>query len=158
MVDPEGGEPARDEGIFAGERLVNGAVLFLVASILKYASHDIPRYLNALAEVLPDAQRAVEVSTLFGQNLFGLMVAAIGFLFFLAGLVYAQMGLAILGAVVAHRAMRRPDHVDSFASAKDTKSRVAKLEEAEKRNGDSGPVTERTAPPAEVARGGAYRR
>ena len=36
------GSAIRDEVIFAGERLVSGAALFLVASIVKYASNDVP--------------------------------------------------------------------------------------------------------------------
>ena len=43
----------RDEVIFAGERMVSGAVLFLVASIVKYASNDVPRYVDALFRALP---------------------------------------------------------------------------------------------------------
>ena len=38
------GSAVRDELVFAGERLVSGAILFLVASILKHASNDIPRF------------------------------------------------------------------------------------------------------------------
>src|SRR5688572_8349605 len=47
------GTAVRDELVFAGERLLSGAVLFLVASILKHASNDVPRYADILFRAIP---------------------------------------------------------------------------------------------------------
>ena len=122
----------RDELVFAGERLVTGAVLFLVASILKYASNDIPRYLNILFDMVPRLEGGRPDVTLFGQNLFGLMLAVPAFSFFLGGLIYAQMGMAILVGTASHRAKRRPGHEDYFASSKTVQERVAGLDQADR--------------------------
>src|SRR5207237_6988814 len=85
----------RDELVFAGERLVHGAMLFLGASILRHASNDFPRYADCLFAMGRTEGKQPPDLTLSGQNLFGLMIAFVAFVIFLAGLVYAQMGMAI---------------------------------------------------------------
>ncbi len=125
------GSAVRDELIFAGERLVSGAVMFLVASILKYASNDIPRYVNTLLDALPRPEGGRPDATLFGQNGLGLIIAVVAFFLFLLGLIYAQMGITILVATASHRAKRRPDHEEYFASAKTVQERVAGLDQAD---------------------------
>jgi hypothetical protein len=109
------GSAVRDEVVFSGERLVTGAVLFLVASILKHASTDIPRYANILFDLVQRPEGGRPDVTLFGQNLFGLMLAVPAFFFFLVGLIYAQMGMTILVGTASHRAKRRPGHDDYFS-------------------------------------------
>jgi Na+-transporting methylmalonyl-CoA/oxaloacetate decarboxylase gamma subunit len=123
------GSAVRDELVFAGERLVSGAVMFLIASILKYASNDIPRYANTLLDALPrpDGGRP----DAFGQNALGLPMAVVAFFLFLLGLIYAQMGITILVASASHRAKRRPDHEEYFASGKTVQERVAGLDQAD---------------------------
>jgi hypothetical protein len=82
------GSAVRDELVFAGERLVTGAVLFMLASILKHASMDIPRYANFLFDLFPRPQGGRPDVTLFGQNGFGLMLVVPAFILFLSGLIY----------------------------------------------------------------------
>src|ERR1700733_8854120 len=62
------GSSVREELVFAGERLVSGAVLFLVASILKHASNDVPRYANVLFRAVPGPDRPPPDVTIFGLN------------------------------------------------------------------------------------------
>lgn len=126
------GSAVRDELVFAGERLVSGAVMFLVASILKYASDDIPRYANTLIDALPQPDRGSLDVTLFGQDILGLVMSVVAFFLVLLGLVYAQMGITILVATASHRAKRRPDHDEYFASGKTAQERVAGLDQAER--------------------------
>jgi hypothetical protein len=125
------GSAVRDELVFAGERLVSGAVMFLIASILKYASNDIPRYANTLLDALPRPDGGRPDATLFGQNGLGLIIAVVAFFLFLLGLIYAQMGITILVATASHRAKRRPDHEEYFASGKTVQERVAGLDQAD---------------------------
>ena len=126
------GSAVRDELVFAGERLVSGAVLFLVASILKHASNDIPRYANILFDLVRRPEGGRPDVTLFGQDLFGLMLAVTAFCCFLVGLIYAQMGMAILVGIASHRGKRRPGHEDYFASGKTVQERVAGLDQADR--------------------------
>jgi hypothetical protein len=125
------GSAVRDELVFAGERLVSGAVMFLIASILKYASNDIPRYANTLLDALSRPDGGRPDATLFGQNVLGLIIAVVAFSFFLLGLIYAQMGIIILVATASHRVKRRPDHEEYFASGKTVQERVAALDQAD---------------------------
>jgi len=125
------GSAVRDELVFAGERLVSGAVMFLIASILKYASNDIPRYANTLLDALPRPDGGRPDATLFGQNGLGLIIAVVAFFLFLLGLIYAQMGITILVATASHRAKRRPGHEEYFASGKTVQERVAGLDQAD---------------------------
>ena len=125
------GSAVRDELVFAGERLVSGAVMFLIASILKYASNDIPRYANALLDALPRPDGRRPDATLFGQNSLGLYIAVVAFVFFLFGLIYAQRGIIILVATASHRAKRRPGHEEYFVSGKTVQERVAGLDQAD---------------------------
>jgi hypothetical protein len=125
------GSAVREELIFAGERLVSGAVMFLFASILKYACNDIPRYANTLLDALPRPDGGRPDATLFGQNGLGLIIAIVAFFLFLLGLIYAQMGITILVATASHRAKRRPDHEEYFASDKTVQERVAGLDQAD---------------------------
>jgi hypothetical protein len=130
------GSAVRDELVFAGERLVAGAVMFLVASILKYAANDIPRYADALFQAVPrpDGQAAPDL-TLFGQNIFGLFLSLFAFLNFLFGLILAQMGMMILSNVAAHRAKRRSCHDDFFFGTKSLEQRTAELDEMDRGGG-----------------------
>jgi len=127
------GSAVRDELVFAGERLVCGAILFLVASVLRYAANDVPRYADFLFRLVPrDAAPTPDV-TIFGVNPFGLMIASVALMFFLLGLIYAQMGMGILAATAAsHRAGRRPGSEDYFASGKAVKERLAARDQAER--------------------------
>lgn len=119
------GSAVRDELVFAGERLVSGAIMFLIASIMKYASNDIPRYVNTLLDALPRPDGGRPDATLYG------FFAVVAFSFFLLGLIYAQMGISILFATANHRAKRRPDHEEYFASGKTVQERVAGLDQVD---------------------------
>jgi Na+-transporting methylmalonyl-CoA/oxaloacetate decarboxylase gamma subunit len=126
------GSAARDELVFAGERLVCGAILFLVASVLRYAANDVPRYADFLFRLAPRDGAPTPDVTIFGVNGFGLMIASVAFMFFLLGLIYAQMGMGILAATASHRAKRRPGSEDYFASGKAVQERLAALDQAER--------------------------
>jgi hypothetical protein len=123
------GSMLREELIFAGERMVGGAVLFLVASILKHASNDVPRYVNNLFNALglqpPDV-------TFFGQDPIGFIIAFAAFMIFLVGLVYAQMGIVMMLGVAGYRAKRRPNQNEAFIAAKTYEQRLADAENKEK--------------------------
>jgi hypothetical protein len=125
------GSAVRDELIFAGERLVSGAVMFLVASILKHASNDIPRYVNTLLDALPRPDGGRPDARLVGQHGLGLIIAVVAFFLFLLGLIYARMGTTILVATASHRPKRRPDHEEYFASAKTVQEHVAGLDQVD---------------------------
>jgi hypothetical protein len=131
------GSQVRDEIVFAGERLVSGAVLFLVASIFRYAANDVPRYVDYLFRAVPRAEGDPPPPdvTIFGHNGFGLMIGAIRFIFVLVGLIYTQMGVVILVNTASHRAKRRPGHEDYFASGKAVEQRVSGLDQADRPTG-----------------------
>jgi hypothetical protein len=132
------GSAVRDELVFAGERLVSGAVLFLVATILKHASNDVPRYADVLFRAVPRADGPPPDVTIFGMNGFGLMIAVVALMFFLLGLIYAQMGMAILVSTAGHRMKRRPGHEEYFASGKAVQERVAGLDQADRGTAEAG--------------------
>jgi hypothetical protein len=123
----------RDELVFAGERLMSGAVGFLIASILKYASNDVPRYVKMLAETLPARPDGQPASLqVVGPPFFGLMLGILAFIIFVVGLVYAFMGLTILMAVANRRMKRRPGHNEYFVEPMALERHVAGLMEADR--------------------------
>jgi hypothetical protein len=134
------GSAVRDEVIFAGERMVSGAVLFLVASIVKYASNDVPRYVDALFHALPLPKPPPGI-TFFGQDPIGILIAFAAFIFFLVGLIYTQMGILLLLWIVGQRAKRRPGHDEFFPSNKSVEKRVAELDQADR----TAPIGNRVA-------------
>jgi len=73
---------------------------------------------------------------LFGQNVFGLMISIVAFVFFLVGLVSAQMGMTKLIRIASYRATRRPGHDDYFVTAKRYERHLAELD---KRDGGGEP-------------------
>jgi hypothetical protein len=128
------GLQVRDELVFAGERLVSGAVLFLVAAIFRHAANDVPRYADFLFRVVPRAEGDPPPPdvTIFGLNVFGLLIGVAALMFFLLGLIYAQMGLVILVATANDRAKRRPGNEDYFSSGTAVEQRVCSLDQADK--------------------------
>jgi hypothetical protein len=128
------GSQVRDELVFAGERLVSGAVLFLVAAILRHAANDVPRYADVLFQAVPRAAGDPPPPdvTIFGLNGFSLMIGFVAFMFFLFGLIYTQMGTVILVSTASHRAKRRPGHEDYFDSGKAVEQRVSGLDQADR--------------------------
>jgi hypothetical protein len=125
------GSAVRDEVIFAGERLVSGAALFLVASIVKYASNDVPRYVDALFQAIPLSKQPPNI-TFIGQDPIGILIAFTAFIFFLVGLIYAQNGIMLLLSIVGQRAKRRPGHDEFFSSNRSVEKRVADLDQADR--------------------------
>jgi hypothetical protein len=125
------GSAVRDEVIFAGERLVSGAALFLVASIVKYASNDVPRYVDTLFQTLSLPKQPPDI-TLFGQDPICILIAFTAYIFFLVGLINAQMGIMLLLSIVGQRAKRRPGHDEFFPSNKSVEKRVADLDQADR--------------------------
>jgi hypothetical protein len=124
------GSAVRDEVIFVGERFVSGAAAFLFASILRHASHDVPRYMDSIANILAsDERRSVLVS---GDYLLGGMFAVVAYGMFLLGLVHAQMGLMLLMTIVSHRSKRRPGHDKFFLPAASLERHVANLDATDK--------------------------
>ena len=130
----DGGSAIYDELIFAGEKLVIGATLFLFASILKHASHDLPRHVDRLLAAVEPPNKAGSPFTLYGFNIFEVMFASIAFMTFLVGLFRAQTGIQILSACAIQRMKRRPGRDDSFVTAKSSARRVAELEESDGRD------------------------
>lgn len=124
------GSAVRDELVFAGERLVSGAVLFVVASILQYASNDVPRYADALFKAVPQADEPHVI--IFDRNVFGLMFGVVALMYFLLGLICAQMGMVILISTARHHSKRRPDHNDYFVSGRVVEQRLLGLDQAER--------------------------
>jgi hypothetical protein len=122
----------RDELIFAGERLVCGAVLCLVASILKYASNDLPRYTDALFRALVHWGAHPPDVTLFGYDPIAIIIAFAAFMIFLIALIYAQQGIVMLVSIAGHRAKRRPDYERFFIAPDVYERHLAELEERDK--------------------------
>jgi hypothetical protein len=125
------GSAIRDEVIFAGEKLVVAAVVFLFASILKHASHDVPRYMDILFEILRSPKGRTDF-TFFGHNIVEIVLSIMAFLFFLLGLLYAQMGIFLVNNIAGHRMKRRPGYDDDVIPSKSFKSfrhRMTELDE-----------------------------
>jgi hypothetical protein len=146
------GSAFRDELVFAGERLVSGAVLFLVASIVKHASNDIPRYVNGLLHALPQPEKQPPDVTFFGQDPIGIPIAFTAFIFFLIGLIYVQMGIVILISIVAYRAKRRPGHDNFFVANKSYEQYLANLEKKEGGTPSNQQSPDRPSTPANLPR------
>ena len=125
----------RDELVFAGERQVLGAVMFLVASILKYASRDIPRYMTMLNQALPQPT-VQQPDVTFPAEIIHFAVVSAAFIFFLLGLLCAQMGITILAYIAGYRAKRRPHHGVFFHAIMSYDEHWANLE---KEDGISAP-------------------
>jgi hypothetical protein len=141
------GSSVRDELVFAGERLVSGAVLFLVASILKHASNDVPRYANVLFQAVSRADRPPPDVTIFGLNGFGLIIAVGAFTFFLFGLIYAQMGMVILVSTASFLSKRRPGYYHYFLSGKAVEQRISGLDQADRGAGEANNGVAATSAP-----------
>jgi hypothetical protein len=88
----------KNDVIYGGERLLQGALLFLAASLLKYGTIAIPAQLVRLALV------SQPVPSL---EIFVLGLQAILFLVFLNALLVSQVGYTILGRVAMKRMARR---------------------------------------------------
>lgn len=91
----------RNEVVYAGERLSQGAMTFLLASLLKYGTFVVPPELAALpawAHINP--QLAIDVVK---------FLQAFLFLVFTLGLVFSQLGYAIFGQVLTRQMARRSD-------------------------------------------------
>lgn len=123
------GSAIRDEVVFAGERFIGAAMMFLAASILKYAASDIPRYGAFLFDALPNRNAAADPAPfLLGVNI---VISLAAFVVFLVGLLFAQMGFTIVVAVARERASRRPDHMDFFPAPKALTERLRGLTRAD---------------------------
>jgi hypothetical protein len=83
--------PIRAEIIFAGESLVGGAIMFLLASLLRYTSLDAPRHLSTLLDWLVGIPNRKLHTDLMG--IVNFLFAGVAFLFFLIGLIHAQRGV-----------------------------------------------------------------
>jgi hypothetical protein len=108
------GSSIGDEVVFAGERLLSGAILFLFASIFKYLANDLPRYIEALRSTFKPDEPAIN---LFEGQVPSLILSLPAFAMFLVGLVYAQLGVQILLRVARHRIKRRPGTNDFIEAA-----------------------------------------
>ena len=97
-------ETGRDRGdiIYAGERLCQGAMLFLVASLLKYGTIVIPVQVAALP-IVTNATSAGQSNLKWLVTLLQIFL----FLVFMNGLLASQLGYTILGRVVMRRMSRR---------------------------------------------------
>ena len=120
------GSSVRDELIFAGERLVSAAILFLVAAILNHAARDVPRYAESLLHAIPH-EEPIPDRTVFGQNVYGFIIGMGVFLFFLGGLINGQRGLMVLLAISAHRANLKSNTSDYFPHSKKEIARIAEM-------------------------------
>jgi hypothetical protein len=141
------GSSVRDELVFAGERLVSGAVLFLGASIFKHASNDVPRYADVLFRAVSRADRPPPDVTIFGLNGFGLILAVAAFMFFLFGLIYAQMGMVILVSTASYRSKRQPGYYRYFLSGKAVEQRISGLDQADRGAGEANNGVAATSAP-----------
>jgi hypothetical protein len=130
------GSAIRDELIFAGEKLVIAAVVFLFASILKHASNDIPKYMNISIELLKTPKEQLLDMTLFGHHIIEIMISMIAFIVFLVGLLNAQIGIFIVTNIASHRMIRRPGHEDDVIDAASFRKRLAELDKME--GGETG--------------------
>jgi hypothetical protein len=92
-------EESKDRIMFAGERLLHGAVLILIASILKY-------FVFLILKSLPiDCSQNVQTALLFT---FGLLAAVI----FSNGVLFAHTGLRVLNDLLLLRFTRHKDWDD----------------------------------------------
>jgi hypothetical protein len=122
--------PIRAEIIFAGQSLVGGAIMFLLASLLRYTSLDAPRHLSALLEWLPGMpDKNLHVTTMAIVNF---LFAGVAFLFFLIGLIHAQRGVLMLSGIAVHRMKDHPANEDLFFGVAPTYTQhLKKLNEGE---------------------------
>jgi hypothetical protein len=128
--------PIRAEIIFAGESLVGGAIMFLLASLLRYSSLDAPRHLSALLEWLPEMPNMkLHAAMMDGVNL---LFASVAFLFFLIGLIHAQRGVLMLSGIAVHRMKGHPGNEDLFFGVAPTYAQhLTKLNEEDGKTNDA---------------------
>ena len=125
------------ELIFAGERQIAGAVLFLVAAILKHALRDIPRYLTALPDSMKPSEENIITDLLVGHKIVGPMIAITAFLVFLSGMIFTQQGIKTLVSIANHRSRRWPGHNRFFFSDASQEQYITDLE---KQDGGAPPL------------------
>jgi hypothetical protein len=94
-------DPDRNEVVYAGERLSQGAMIFLLASLLKYGTFVLPVQLAALPA-------SADTGPMFPIELVRFLQVFL-FLVFTFGLVFSQLGYAILGQVLTRQVSRRSD-------------------------------------------------
>lgn len=88
----------KDDATYAGERLSQGAMFFLMSSLLKYGTITIPRQLLALlpmTHATPGGKSALQLLVLLLQ--------AFLFLVFMSGILVSQLGYKVLGRVLMRR-------------------------------------------------------
>ena len=73
-----------------------------------------------------DAKQPPDV-TIFGLDPIGLIIAFAAFIFFLIGLIYAQMGIVMLISIVGYRAKRRSGYDKFFVAGKSYEQYLADL-------------------------------
>ena len=105
------------------------AIVFLFASILKHASHDIPRYMDMTISVLNTPKEQIKAPTLFGHNIIELLISFMAFFIFLLGLIYAQNGIFILSNIANHSMKRRPGYLEDVFPAESLQHRIVELDE-----------------------------
>jgi len=96
------GDKDRDDVTHSGERLCQGALLFLMGSLLKYGTMALPAQLAALplmAHANPESRSSVEFLVL--------MLQVFLFLVFMGAILVSQLGYTILGRVLTRRMSRR---------------------------------------------------
>ena len=119
--------PIRSEVIFAGESLIGGAFMFLIASIVKHTSSDVPRYLTAIFEwLMLNPNKRFNTAMM---ELITMLFSFVAFLFFFIGLVYTHQGIFMLSGVAAHRMKAHPLFGDPFVTAEVYAQRLAHLDE-----------------------------
>ncbi len=103
----------RSEVTFSGERLLQSALTFLVASLFKYASDAVPRHALAFIGLLDPSS----AESRHGLDFFvPLLCNALAFILCFVGALEFQSGALRLAAIAAHPS-RRSGHAD-YVSAK----------------------------------------
>ena len=125
------GSGLREELIFAGERLMSGALAFLFAAIFRHAMLDVPRYMNMLTEMMPRHHEQPE-TTFFGQHPIAIVCGFAAFVVFVVGLVFTHRGISLLAAVMGQRAKHRWKSDRFFESRVEMDARMTALAEADK--------------------------
>ena len=111
-VLPDAGQD-RGDVIYAGERLFQGAMIFLGASLLKYGTIVIPTQLAAFS-----GWTNVQFTSGGFLEFLVLGLQVMLFLIFVSGLLVAQLGYTILGRVVVLRTSQRKAAAGYLPSAK----------------------------------------
>src|SRR5262249_672252 len=126
--------------VFAGELLIRGAFYFLVASIAKYASNDVPRLIDEVGNFFS----ALGPPPPLVQGVVRFVLSMLAFFVFLTGLVLTQKGLRTFVMITDFRT-RRATWSEHCASTQTIADQIVQLDKTDRQSDQQPGVSQKSA-------------